>query len=173
MISFDLRCGSDHVFEAWFRSSADYDGQAATGLIACPLCSDTSIAKAVMAPNVAGKGNRAVALPSPAAAPAADAAALPVPMMAGAMPPMPPAVRAVLSAIASAQAEALPRSTWVGDRFAVEARAIHERAADGDQGTPAPLIHGRATSDEAEALIDDGIMVMPLLVPIVPPEARN
>ena len=26
MISFDLKCGHGHVFEVWFRSSADYEG---------------------------------------------------------------------------------------------------------------------------------------------------
>ena len=35
------------------------------------------------------------------------------------------------------------------------------------------LIHGQASPDEAEALRDDGIAAMPLLVPIVPPEAAN
>ena len=53
MILFDLRCGQDHVFEAWFRDSETYDAQAASGEIACPLCGDSHIAKALMAPNVA------------------------------------------------------------------------------------------------------------------------
>lgn len=171
MISFDLRCGGDHVFEAWFRSSTDYDAQLCAGLIACPVCGDGSIAKAVMAPNVAGKGNRALAIPSTGKK--LDPETAPVPMMAGSAPVMPAEIRAMLSVIAKAQAEALPRSTWVGDRFAAEARAIHEAASDADDGAPAPLIHGQATPDEAEALIDDGIMVMPLLVPVVPPEALN
>jgi hypothetical protein len=171
MISFDLRCGGDHVFEAWFRSSTDYDVQLSSGLIACPVCGNGSIAKAVMAPNVAGKGNRALAVPAAPSKPESETA--PVPMMAGSAPAMPPEIRAMLSVIAKAQAEALPRSTWVGDRFAAEARALHEAAGDSDDGAPAPLIHGQATPDEAEALIDDGIMVMPLLVPVVPPEALN
>ena len=171
MISFDLRCGGDHVFEAWFRSSTDYDAQLCAGLIACPVCGDGSIAKAVMAPNVAGKGNRAMPLPS--AAPKPEQESAPVSMMAGRAPILPAELRAMLSVIAKAQAEALPRSTWVGDRFALEARAIHEAACDADDDAPAPLIHGQATPDEAEALIDDGIMVMPLLVPVVPPEALN
>ncbi len=171
MISFDLRCGGDHVFEAWFRSSTDYDAQCRAGLIACPVCGDDSIAKAVMAPNVAGKGNRAMSVPSASPNPERDIA--PVPMMAGSAPILPTEVRAMLSVIAKAQAEALPRSTWVGDRFAAEARAIHEAASDAGDGPPTALIHGQATPDEAEALIEDGIMVMPLLVPVVPPEALN
>ena len=53
MILFDLKCAEDHVFEAWFRDSETYDAQAASGEIACPLCGDSHIAKALMAPNVA------------------------------------------------------------------------------------------------------------------------
>ena len=55
---FDLLCGHGHVFEAWFGSSSDFDSQRERGLVACPLCSDTQIVKAVMAPAVAAKGNR-------------------------------------------------------------------------------------------------------------------
>ena len=61
MIVFDLRCGAGHVFEAWFGSTADYDAQQARRLIACPVCDDTAIGKAVMAPAVPAKGNRALA----------------------------------------------------------------------------------------------------------------
>ncbi|KAB7647436.1 DUF1178 family protein [Polymorphobacter fuscus] len=61
MIVFDLGCGSGHVFEAWFGSSDAYESQRARGLIACPLCGNADIAKAVMAPAVAAKGNRAPA----------------------------------------------------------------------------------------------------------------
>ncbi|MEY2884831.1 MAG: hypothetical protein RL490_2555 [Pseudomonadota bacterium] len=59
MIVFDLRCGAAHVFEAWFGSSDDYEAQRTRRLIACPLCNDTDIDKAVMAPAVGAKGNRA------------------------------------------------------------------------------------------------------------------
>ena len=59
MIVFDLGCGSGHVFEAWFGSSDDYDSQLGRCLIACPLCGDTAIAKAAMAPAVGIKANRA------------------------------------------------------------------------------------------------------------------
>lgn len=58
MIVFDLQCGAAHVFEAWFGCSADYDRQAAAGMIACPVCGDTQVTKAVMAPAVPAKGNR-------------------------------------------------------------------------------------------------------------------
>ncbi|MEM1020739.1 MAG: DUF1178 family protein, partial [Pseudomonadota bacterium] len=49
MIVFDLKCEHDHVFEAWFGSSSDYDAQRARGLISCPVCDSTQVSKAVMA----------------------------------------------------------------------------------------------------------------------------
>ena len=141
MILFDLRCSGGHVFEAWFGSSASYEEQRAGGLIACPICGDADVAKAVMAPNVAAKGN--------SRAPGA------------------PEIKAALAAIAAAQAEAIKRSQWVGADFASTARAMHA----GD--TPPAPIHGQATRAEARALVDDGVPVAPLLVPVAPPEAIN
>jgi hypothetical protein len=34
-------------------------------------------------------------------------------------------------------------------------------------------IHGQATRAEAVALAEEGVPVAPLLIPVVPPEARN
>lgn len=56
MIKYQLRCGADHEFEGWFRSSADFDAQAADGLLECPVCGSATIAKAIMAPAVARRG---------------------------------------------------------------------------------------------------------------------
>jgi hypothetical protein len=58
MIVFDLQCrDSGDVFEAWFRSGADYDEQSGLGLVQCPVCRSTRIAKAPMAPRVPAKGD--------------------------------------------------------------------------------------------------------------------
>ena len=150
MIVFDLACGGGHVFEAWFGSSADYEDQRARGLVSCPICGAVEIDKAVMAPNVAPKGSSATAM---------------TPMRGGA--PRPAEMKAMLAALARAQAKALATSEHVGHRFAEEARAIH----DGD--APERAIHGQATVREARALIDDGVPVAPLPLPIVPPEASH
>ena len=56
MISFNLICKNDHEFEGWFRNSADFDRQAKKQMIACPECSDSKIAKSLMAPVVGAKG---------------------------------------------------------------------------------------------------------------------
>ena len=144
MIVFDLRCGAGHVFEAWFGKSEDYEDQRGRGLVICPLCGDTQVGKAVMAPAVAAKGNQA-----PAGA------------------PDPQAVKRMLAGMAEAQRKALEQSSWVGERFADEARAIHLGEAD------ARAIHGKATRAEAEQLADEGIKVAPLPFPVTEPGEEN
>ena len=105
MIVFDLKCGTGHVFEAWFGSSADYADQQARGLVDCPICGDRAIDKAAMAPAVGTKGNRQESV-SPAA------------------------MKAAMAALAAAQSKALEGSEWVGAAFAGRARAMHEGVED-------------------------------------------
>ena len=86
--------------------------------------------------------------------------------------PMAPRVPAkssdsALARVAAAQAKALESSEWVGDRFAEEARSIHL----GESAVRA--VHGNATPDEAKSLIDEGVPVAPLLLPVVPPNQVN
>lgn len=52
MILFDLRCANGHAFEAWFKDGATFEHQAAANEIACPVCGNHEVAKAVMAPAV-------------------------------------------------------------------------------------------------------------------------
>ena len=57
MIVFDLQCrDGGETFEAWFRSSADFDEQQGAGLVQCPVCQSANVAKAPMAPRVPRKG---------------------------------------------------------------------------------------------------------------------
>jgi hypothetical protein len=161
MISFDLKCTHDHVFEAWFRSSAAYDEQRAAGLVACPVCGDASVAKAVMAPAVAAKGNQRPA----AAMPEEDAAQAPVAMAHGAGGEA--RMKALLAEIAEAQSRALEKSEWVGDKFAEQVRAMHYGEKDH------ALVHGTADSREARAMMEEGLPVAPLLVPVAPPDKTH
>lgn len=63
MIVFDLQCqDSGDVFEAWFSSGSDYDDQAARGLVQCPACGSSRIAKAPMAPRVPAKASGSSAI---------------------------------------------------------------------------------------------------------------
>jgi hypothetical protein len=54
MIVYNLRCRNDHEFEGWFKDSAAFDAQAASGKLVCPSCNSRKIEKAIMAPAVAG-----------------------------------------------------------------------------------------------------------------------
>ncbi len=74
---------------------------------------------------------------------------------------------ATKQALAEAQAKMLEGSQWVGMAFAEKARAMHL----GDEAH-AP-IHGQASAEEAKALIEEGVAVAPLPLPVVPPEQRN
>lgn len=150
MIVFDLKCVGGHVFEAWFGSSRDYEDQRTRGLVQCPLCGSDKIDKAVMAPRVGAKGNQA----QPAEAPHAASTD-------------PEAVKAMLAAVAAMQKKLLENSSYVGPRFAEEARAIHEGESE------ARPIHGQASRAEAEALAADGIEVTPLPFPIAEPNQEN
>ncbi|RYY35488.1 MAG: DUF1178 family protein [Sphingomonadales bacterium] len=150
MIVFQLACDNAHSFEGWFRSSDDFASQQARGLVTCPTCDSASIAKAPMAPAVAVKGNRA----SPPAQTVANK-------------PMPAEVAEAFKALAAAQAKALAKSEWVGDRFATEVRSMHYGETEEKQ------VHGRATKDDALSLMEEGIAVAPLLVPVRPPEELN
>ena len=61
MIVFDLLCADGgETFEAWFRSSADYEAQRAGGLVRCPFCDSAEVAKAPMAPSVPRKASGAL-----------------------------------------------------------------------------------------------------------------
>ena len=90
--------------------------------------------------------------------------------------PMAPAVRgsgdaldpkAMLAMLAAAQAKVLEKSTWVGERFPEQARAMHLGE------TEHRPIHGQATPEQAKALVDEGVPVAPLPLPVVPPEQSN
>ncbi len=52
MIRYALRCPTDHRFEGWFPNSGSFDDQCRAGTLRCPMCGDTKILKAPMAPSV-------------------------------------------------------------------------------------------------------------------------
>lgn len=60
------------------------------------------------------------------------------------------------AALLAAQRQLEAQADYVGDSFAVEARARHEEA---EPGRP---IYGEATLEDAKALLEDGIGIMPL-----------
>lgn len=68
--------------------------------------------------------------------------------------------RATMKILAAMQAKMLAGSEDVGPRFAEEARAIHAGHAE-DR-----VIHGRTTPDEARKLVEEGVPVAPLPLPV-------
>jgi len=58
MPKYNLLCARDHEFEGWFASEESYLDQKNKKLIACPICDNTGIRRAVMAPNVTLKSEK-------------------------------------------------------------------------------------------------------------------
>lgn len=151
MICFSLRCHNAHGFESWFKDSAAHDRMTAAGLLDCPVCGDTRISKALMAPAIRktrGLKGRA-ALPAPeASAPKPPEPEAEAPRLAAG--PMPAQMVALLQRMRS---EVEKSCEYLGKDFAKEARRIHEGEAE------ARGIYGEATEAETEALREDGIEV--------------
>ena len=72
-----------------------------------------------------------------------------------------------LARLAAMQAELLKGSRWVGDQFADTARAMHSGEIEREQ------VHGNATLEQAKSLVDEGISVAPLPLPVTPPTQVN
>lgn len=127
MIVFELKCGAGHRFEAWFKDGAAYEAQATAGTIACPVCGDTGVSKAPMAPRI-GKGS------------AVEKAERSRELLAEAK-----------KKLAELRTEVENNFDYVGDRFAEEARRIHYGEID------ARAIYGETTDGEAAELIEEGV----------------
>ena len=168
MIVFDLECrAGGHRFEGWFASSEDFAAQQARGLVLCPACGAPEVDKALSAPRLTRKGNQLPAVGAPPSdGPRGDAPGLDMPQQVAAAA-LPPEAVAMLKAVAAVQTEMLKASTWVGESFAEDARAMHYGEKD------AAMIHGRASPAEVQGLIEEGVPVAPVIVPIVPPGEIN
>lgn len=142
---FDLQCSHSHSFEGWFASEDDFQGQLARRQVECPLCGDTAISKMLSAPRLN------FGAPQPQA------------------PSQSPQRREVMNMPdASMQAawmkmvrHVMANTEDVGERFAEEARKIHYGESE-ERG-----IRGQASPQETEALMEEGIGVLPLPIPKV------
>ena len=135
MIRYALACGGDQEFEGWFSASGDYDDQAGRGLLSCPVCDTREVRKQIMAPALSGAKKRDVAH-------------------------NPAVIRTMMAeAMNRVRAHVESNFDYVGDKFATEARAIHQGKAE-ERG-----IYGEASPAEVKALVADGVPIAPL-----PPE---
>ena len=155
MIRYALICDEAHEFESWFSSASGFDEQARRGFVTCPHCNSPRVTKAIMAPNVARR-DRDDATPAPVQ-PAQEQQPQDMLLVDSKMAEVRAMVRALREKI-------LEHTTDVGAAFPEEARKIH----DGD--AEARPIRGQASFEEARALIEDGVEIMP--IPLLP-EERN
>jgi len=165
MIKYALICDQGHTFESWFSNAEGYETQVKRGFVECPTCQTKQVSKAMMAPSVS-TSRRKEAIAAQTAAIQAQAASPPA-AAAAPEPARPVALldesqQALRAMVRELHEKLTENSTDVGDRFASEARDMQS----GD--TPLRAIHGRATLEEAKALIEDGVPVMPL--PSLPDE---
>ncbi|MFM7344493.1 MAG: DUF1178 family protein [Tagaea sp.] len=152
MIVFVLRCRKGHGFQSWFKDGASFDRQAKRGLVECPVCGDTKIEKALMAPRLAGtkKSRKAPAETPVANAPAPAPAQVPAAFGAD---PATAKLAEMHGELAKLRAHVEKNYENVGKKFADEARAMHY----GEK--PHKDIYGDTTPDEAQALLDEGVPV--------------
>lgn len=135
----DLQCPDLHVFEGWFASEADFISQLERGLVTCPVCGHAKLSKKLSAPRL----NLGAA--PPATSHPGQQVASPE-----------PSLQAVWMAVAKS---IVANTEDVGTEFAEEARKMHygESHVRG--------IRGHASADETAALQDEGIEVMPFMLP--------
>ena len=135
----DLRCANGHGFEGWFGSEEDFLDQNGRGLVECPMCADRVVTRLPSAPRLNLSGAR-----EPAAAAATQ---------------VEPAAADLQALWMQVVRHAIENTDDVGERFAEEARRIHYGE------TEARGIRGVASTQERQALHEEGIEVMSLPMP--------
>ncbi len=134
MIAYHLHCAKEHEFEGWFANSAAFDDQLQAGTLTCPICGDTKIAKAIMAPAVKGSVTKAK----------------------GQSEPTPEQQAKLRHYMAGYRKFVEENAEYVGKQFPEEARKIHYGE------TEERHIYGESTLQEAKALIDEGVEIAPI-----------
>jgi hypothetical protein len=133
----DLQCSQQHGFEGWFASEDEFQRQLAGGLVECPLCGDSEVTKLLSAPRLNLGSAREPQRHDVVAAPDKTVQAAWMKM-----------VRHVMA-----------NTEDVGARFPEEARRIHYGETE-ERG-----IRGQASVEETQALVEEGIGVLPLPIP--------
>jgi hypothetical protein len=135
LIVYRLICSSGHEFEGWFRDSKAFDAQAKKRALECPVCSDTKVTKAIMAPALARSGE----------------------VMPPQAPPTAPSDQQKLRHFMAGYRKFIEENAeYVGTKFPEEARKIHYGE------TEERPIYGESSLREARELIDEGIEIAPV-----------
>jgi hypothetical protein len=163
----DLKCAHRHVFEGWFASEDDFQSQLARGLVECPLCADVNISKQLSAPRLNLGAAPPKTLPTTASPSAAGGQGVPsstelVPAQAtpaDASPQDRQALQDMQGDWLKMVRQVMANTEDVGRHFAEVARQMHYGEADERS------IRGQASREEAVALLEEGISVLPLPMP--------
>jgi len=134
-VIYDLMCGAGHAFEGWFDSPGQYRAQREDGGLTCPMCGSDEIQRRPHASALGRQERR------------------------GEPAPYPVFKQQLSAALHEVAAFVRANSEDVGERFADEARAIHQRQA------PVRSIRGEASADEERALREEGIPFVKIPVP--------
>jgi len=157
----DLHCPHGHLFEGWFASEDDFQGQLQRQLVLCPVCGHSDITKRLSAPRINLGAKPAATPPAAAAEPAAAASAASAAAVPS--PSIPPQAREQLQAMQAAwlkwSRQVAQQTEDVGERFVDEARRMHYGETD------ERAIRGKASPEQAMQLLDEGIAVLPLALP--------
>lgn len=137
----DLKCPHEHRFEGWFASAEEFESQLSRKLVECPVCASTDVSRMPSAPRL----NLSTVRKDDGASRTAATGA--------------PDASALQAQALRIMRELIEKTENVGARFAEEARRIHYNEA------PARNIRGVTTPEDAHALLEEGIDVMPLPVP--------
>jgi hypothetical protein len=147
MIRYDLVCEKGHEFDGWFRDSDTYDKQAKRGLVSCTYCGTVKIQKQIMSPAIPAKSNKKLEATTR--------------MTAG---PVDPRAAVMMQMMRDYRKHVETHAENVGNNFAEEARKIHYKESE-ERG-----IYGHTSSEEAAALIEEGIEIHP--IPVLPEDGN-
>lgn len=145
----DLQCVHQHVFEGWFGSEEDFARQLERGLVSCPLCGDQRVEKKLSAPRLNLRaGRQSETEPAPARA------------VGISNHPAQAELVELQARMLKAMREIVANTEDVGERFAEQARAMHQGQMQHRN------IRGNAAPEVVLELLEEGVEVMPL--PMLP-----
>ena len=147
MIVLNLSCDQGHQFEGWFASRNAFGDQVAKGMVNCTHCQSAAVTALPSGPHVRRARHDVGVNESHSSEMITDNSVVQMPA---------PEVAKQLFASLAAMARGAEN---VGLKFPEEARRIHYNEA------PARTIRGIASSDETRELMEEGILVLPALVP--------
>ena len=161
----DLQCALHHVFEGWFGSEDDFQSQCVRGLVQCPLCGNASITKKLSAPRLNFGAARPANEKDASSQVAAPDKIRENKDISSEKSEKMHEIQEIMqnpefqAAYLEMTKKILAQTEDVGSQFVTEARKMHYGESK-ERG-----IRGQASQDETMELLDEGINVMPLLIP--------